>query len=935
MFARNAPLALVVGAASFLGSYLVEKLLSKNIQVLGVDDFKKGKREFLEQASRDKNFRLITGNIEQINFELPRLDYLFIFGQKELSLDAILRIIKEKKCRSLLISSIELYNSKESKELEYLKQLEVKLARFAHENHLNARVLRLGPVFGPRMEFKGNDPVNKLIKASLGGDLQKEVNLDFSTKALYVDDAVELIVKSIMAGSTALKIFDGSLPSPIKVSEIKQVLLDPVWYENRGFTPTELPPWTTPNLDKTIRELNWKPKTELVYGLKQTLGYFKDHGVSIDDEEIEERTESKDLTPIFAPNEMPKAKKGSVKTKISRIGDLLFIYIATGIILYAFVWPVVTLGWGVFSFRYHLTEAANELQRGDFDKSINELSLAESGAGEAEKFLAGLEPIRKVNLINGFLEPFDSIVKLAKLSEESARSSVLGAQALYQGLRAVTGELTVDPKKYFTQAQIELSKSDDGFSKAKALSENEAYKRTTPPILKDRVANLNKRLAGYQDMVKKARVLVSLLPEIIGFDGTKSYLILLQNNMELRPGGGFIGSFARVDFEGGKLKKLDVNDVYALDGNLKEHVEPPKEIKEDLGQKDWYLRDSNFEPDFPTSAKQAEWFYNQEGGGKVEGVIALDVSAIKDLLEVIGPLDLPDYNQKITSENLFEQTITHAEQGFFPGSQAKKTFLTALATQLLNEIFFLPQQNWPGIVTALGKSLENKHINLYLNDPKLFSYLSAQNWTGSLKRSSPPKEDTVLDFLAPVEANLGANKANYYLDRRYKLDTVIGKDGEINQKLSINYTNRSPQDTWPGGLYKNRFRVYLPLGSKLSRVSWGSEDITKNVTSFVDYGRTGYSMLLELKAKEQKELVLSYQLPDKFKFVNNKAVYHLDVSKQAGTLKDPFEWTISFPINYRITSDQTDNLGLAPQEQTITTDLSADRSFELSFSKSL
>lgn len=927
IFNRNAPMALIVGAGSFLGSFLAEELLSKNIQVLGVDDIKRGEREHLEKASRDKNFHLVNGNVEKVNTEFVRLDYLFIFPQKGLNLDSILRIFKETRCRVLLISNIDLYNSKESKELDFLKQLEVKLAKFAHENHLNARVLRLGPVFGPRMNFSSLEPISKLIKASLEGNLQKEINLDFSSRALYVEDAMSLIVKSMMAGSTALKIFDGVLPSPLKVTEIKQVLLDPVWYENRGFTPTELPPWVTPNLDKTIRELNWKPKTDLVYGLKQTLNYFRNHGVSVEEKEIEEKPEPKDLSPVFTPKEISK------KPKKKRNFNFIFSYIAAGIILYALIWPVVTLSWGVFSFKYHLTQAVNKLQNGEFDKSLNELSLAEGGIGEAENFFKGLVPARKIDLINGFLEPFDSMLSLASLSEESAKSSVTGVKALYQGLRSVTGELTDDPKNSFTSAQIELSKADEGFSKIRALLENENYQKSIPFFLKENLSGLTKKITTFEDMVKKARASANLLPEIIGEDLEKSYLILLLNNMELRPGGGFVGSFATVTFTGGKLKKLEVNDVYTLDGNLKNHVEPPKEIKEDLGQKDWYLRDSNFEPDFPTSARQAEWFYNQEGGGRVDGVIALDVSSIQDLLEVVGPLDLPDYNQKITALNLFEQTITHAEQGFFPGSQAKKTFLTALTTGVLNKIFFLPSQNWPGIVTALGKSLEGKHINLYLNDPKLFSYLSAQNWTGAMQRSSPPMEGTVLDFLASVEANLGGNKANYYLDRRTNLETVIGKDGEINQTLSINYTNRSPSDTWPGGLYKNRFRVYLPFGSKLVSASWGSEDITKNVASFVDYGRTGYSMLLELRAKEQKELVLGYQLADKLKFAGNKATYHLDVSKQAGTLKDPFEWSITFPINYRIISDQNDNF--APQEKTISTDLSTDRSFEISFSKSL
>src|SRR3990172_13095822 len=109
---------------------------------------------------------------------------------------------------------------------------------------------------------------------------------------------------------------------------------------------------------------------------------------------------------------------------------------------------------------------------------------------------------------------------------------------------------------------------------------------------------------------------------------------------------------------------------------------------------------------------------------------------MEELLVNIGPLDLPDYNEKITPENLFEKAISHAELSFFPGSQAKKSFLTALTNQLFNKIFFLPPQNWPGIISALGRSLDERHISVYLNDPKLFSYLDSEGWTHVLPRAS-------------------------------------------------------------------------------------------------------------------------------------------------------------------------------------------------------
>ena len=142
------------------------------------------------------------------------------------------------------------------------------------------------------MSFSKNDAMAKLIAQSINGDLQKDVNLEFSSRSLYIDDAVELAIKCNFAGATAQKIFDGVNNSPIKIEEIKQVLLDPVWHETKNFEASELPPWPTPNLEKTIKFLNWHPRMKLVKNLKETLNYFRDNGVEIP--KIEQEIEKED-----------------------------------------------------------------------------------------------------------------------------------------------------------------------------------------------------------------------------------------------------------------------------------------------------------------------------------------------------------------------------------------------------------------------------------------------------------------------------------------------------------------------------------------------------------------------------------------------------------------------------------------------------------------
>lgn len=949
LLSRNTPAALVVGAAGFLGSNLADALLEKGIQVVGCDNFLTGERRNLDKAVKNKNFHLIDESAQDLNLNLDRLDYIFIVAGEGWNLDNILNIFLEKKARCLFVSWIDLYDKKEER-LGWFKQAESKIAKFAQSHNLNARILRLGPVFGPRMPFEDQDPAMRLIQAALGDGVQKEEALEFSSRALYVSDASDLMIKSIMSGSTAQKIFDGVLPNPIKVQDIKQVLLDPVWYETRGFKAQELPPWTTPNLEKTMKFLSWSPKANLVESLRKTLNYFKDNelvpsfGSEIKVLEPEGRSEKieagqesetwkegkKDNLEGFKLQEIKKEPKKKIKIRTSKI----YLFLAVGIIAVGLIYPIFALSFGVAAFRTELQNAQSSLEKGEFDKSISQLARARIGVEEAKAIIESMEALREAGLLKSQFKIADQLLTLAESSTNSLQGAIKGVDALYLGLKAATGELRDPPFEYFTKAQIELTFADNNTSSALAIIRNEEFSQSVPEIIKPRILRFGEYLESFGDLVKRTQAAGILLSKIISSNGaltSKSYLILLQNNMELRPGGGSIESYGLLSFEGGKLKNLEINDIYAIDGALKIHVEPPKEIMEDLGQKDWYLRDSNWEPDFPTSSKQAEWFFNQETGTQVAGVFALDITALENLLKVLGSLELLDYNAEITSENLFEKAVTYAKEDFSLGSQSKKSFLASLAAQVFNKIFFLPNQNWPAIAEALGKSLEEKHVSIFLDDPKLLSFLVAQNWSSVLPGQQEPKEGIFSDFLAPVEANLGANKANYYLDRSYNLETSLGKEGEVKQRFKINYTNRSPSGTYPAGKYKNRLRVYLPFGTKLDRVLWGEKEVTHDVSAFVDYGRSGYSMLLELAPKQQKALILDYEVPKKLDFKDGKAKYRLDIIKQAGILKDPLSWKITYPINYQVVSDGAQKIG--PQEQTIETDLSKDRSFEVEFRK--
>jgi len=420
----------------------------------------------------------------------------------------------------------------------------------------------------------------------------------------------------------------------------------------------------------------------------------------------------------------------------------------------------------------------------------------------------------------------------------------------------------------------------------------------------------------FQKSLSDSRVLISGLDSILssynsifGVGSKKSYLIVLQNPAELRPTGGFIGSFAIVNFDQGKLIGLKLHDIYSADGQLRGHITPPDEIFHYLGQPNWYMRDSNWAADFPLTAKRLEWFLEKEIGERVDGVVGVDIHAIEKILKATGPIAIPEFNDMVNTANLFEKAEFRSEINFFPGSTQKKDFLNAVLEHL-GEKFSSGKLDAPGnLIPAITSSLNEKNILFYANDSKVQSALEQNNWAGKIY---PDNCDQII-CLAAIDANLGANKSNYYLQRAFNLNFVLGQTGEIDGTLLINYTNNSPSNTWPGGDYKNYLRVYLPLNTVVSDFNVGDDrkpfvspnlneavltSIPNNQFLLKTDSESGYSIfgaLVLVPVGKDKTVSIKFKLPTKLNFVNEKTDIKLNFIKQPGTNSDRLSFVLEYP----------------------------------------
>jgi hypothetical protein len=390
--------------------------------------------------------------------------------------------------------------------------------------------------------------------------------------------------------------------------------------------------------------------------------------------------------------------------------------------------------------------------------------------------------------------------------------------------------------------------------------------------------------------INEAKEVLTVLPTILAFHKEQTYLLLFQNNFELRPTGGFIGSYGLVTFNNGKVKNITIEDVYQPDGQLKGHVEPPLPISKYLGQPNWYLRDSNWNPDFLLSAKQTEWFLEKEIGKTVDGVIAVDLYFVQDFLNAIDGVYVPDYKARVTGKDFFLKLQSDTHDDFFPGSNEKKSLLSSLLSAITIELTDRNSLPYIPLTGSFAKSLSEKHMLLYFHDSLSQQVVEKLGWGGRLL--TPPvltsaMTPAVLDYSMVIDANLGVNKVNYFIEREF-LNSVSLDKNSIIRELTIYYKNRSTQtNTLFGGDYKNFVRILIPLEASVKQIQVGDKNISLETDimqeSLQDKKTIGF--LINVPQKQEEKVTITYTLPLP---ASKKFSYYLIIQKQPGTNSDPF-----------------------------------------------
>jgi len=448
--------------------------------------------------------------------------------------------------------------------------------------------------------------------------------------------------------------------------------------------------------------------------------------------------------------------------------------------------------------------------------------------------------------------------------------------------------------------------------------------------LKGRILDIKNKVEEGDYLLAKASPMSQILPMLAGYPNKSTFLILLQNSDELRPTGGFIGTYGILQTENADITRFDTHDIYHMDMPVKDAVNiiPPEPIKKYLNQK-WYMRDANWSPDWPTSAQKIEWFYNTENklltgknqvnnfDGQFDGVIAITPKLVTSLLSLVGPINID--GQEYTEDNFTELLEYRVEKSYeklgIPKWQRKEVIgdiIRELKIRLLN----LPSKKWQDVLSNLNSNFSKKNILIYLKNPELENLAKEQNWAGEIK-------DSASDYLMIVDSNMAALKTDAVMNRSVDYNINETADGLI-AKLTINYAHRGPVD-WKTSKYQSFTRIYVPLGSSIIKSQGFADD------SFVvqnEYSKTSFGGYLVVEPNSINKIILEYKLPDSVKTKE----YNLLIQKQPGNKIS--ELTVDAQFNNVIKSYNPIGFSIDKnfdREVSWITDMDTDKSFKISF----
>ena len=467
----------------------------------------------------------------------------------------------------------------------------------------------------------------------------------------------------------------------------------------------------------------------------------------------------------------------------------------------------------------YFAEAKDNVAKSQFDQAAVNFEnsydvLAEASqdlqqiGGSFSEILRFLPLVSKVATANYIIKAGENISLAGKYFTEAAGPLNSLGNPLESGVDKDQPSLTgifISLRKGAENASEELEKAEENIAKVKVDD--------LPPEIRSQFIKLKQKLTLVNSSLGSFLNYSRIFLDVLGYNGQRKYLFLFQNNHEMRATGGFIGSYGILDISDGRVKKLFVDGIYNPDGQLKARVIPPKPIQKVSAS--WSMHDANWFPDFPASAEKISWFYEKTGGPTVDGIIALTPTVIQDLLEVAGPIEMPEYDTVIDKNNFIEKTQYEVEVDYDKELNRPKKFIADLTPKILNRVFNTKSlTKTVKVLSILKKALKEKHLLIYSKNYNIEKLLSEQGWSGEIL-------NTDKDYLSVINTNINGYKTDAVIDETIKHTSEIQSDGSVIDTVSITRKHNGGNEDfeWYNKVNADYLRVYIPKGSKLIEAS--------------------------------------------------------------------------------------------------------------------
>jgi len=473
-----------------------------------------------------------------------------------------------------------------------------------------------------------------------------------------------------------------------------------------------------------------------------------------------------------------------------------------------------------------------------------------------------------------------------------------------------------------------------------------------------------KRVGPVLPLARDGIDLALLIPDLLGAHGRRDYLLIAQNPDELRATGGLITGAGTLTFDDGRLVDLSIGDSVAVD-NLAAgpYPSPPEPLLRYMGIQLWVFRDSNWSPDFPTSARTAMDLYKLGQRRTVSGVIAFDPAAIQLLLTAIGPVSVEGIPEPITAENVvpyMRNVILYTHSGVDQASAApwwlqRKAFMAPLARAMIAKIESGPANvDLLALARATQRILDERHMLIAVQHSGAAAILARRGWDGAVQPG-------VNDFLMLVDSNLGYNKVNAQIRQEATYLVDLSDLSAPTALLSVQYTHRLNTavacDQARGfetiitirryeelmvGCYWDYLRVLIPGGSHLVAATvqpipgeWLLSGIGDDGAARLSAGEAGTEAVqtfFVLPPATEHQIVLRYRLPAAVLSQDAQGWhYYLRLQKQAGTDSIPIAVNLRLPPTAAISSTSSTPTMRIDQTLSFGFTLNQDQQLEVNF----